>query len=88
MSVTATPFMIGGDYMRREGTKIKVFYLAYYNDGRVDERVYTSEYSRKLTRRECDFEYKSSKNAIMGIIDDPNIIDVELLSAEYYGLKR
>lgn len=74
--------------MRREGTKIKVFYLAYYNDGRMDERVYTMEFSRKLTRRECDFEYKSSKNAIMGIIDDPNIIDVELLSAEYYGLKR
>lgn len=74
--------------MRREGTMIAVFYLAYYNDGREEERVYTTEYPRKLTRRECDFEYKSSKKAIMEIIDDPNIIDIEVLSADYYGLKR
>lgn len=74
--------------MRREGTKIQVYYLAYYNDGRYDERVYTMEFPRKLTRRECDFEYKNSRQAISQMIKDPNIIDVELLSAEYYGLKR
>lgn len=74
--------------MNKGGTIICIFYDAVYNDGRVDERVYTIEYAFRISRRDCEREYKDAHRTISQMIDNPNIIDIRIKSADYYGIKR
>lgn len=73
--------------MNNDGTTICIFYDAIYNDGHIDERVYTIEYAFRISRRDCEREYKTAHHTISQMIDNPNIIDIRVKSADYYGVK-
>lgn len=80
-------FVRRGVMSMSQGTIINIYYKAHYNDGHYNECIHTIEYAHRISRKECEREYKNAPWFISNLIDNPNIIDIEITSADYLNVK-